>query len=117
MVRLKQKRLDEFYAGQVSLNSTMVRLKLLYESYLKDGQFSLNSTMVRLKPINIGHAEELVKLCLNSTMVRLKHITANPGKADSFLSQFHYGSIKTNSIAIKYEPEAASQFHYGSIKT
>ncbi len=33
------------------------------------------------------------------------------------MSQFHYGSIKTNYSVFQFNREKTSQFHYGSIKT
>ena len=77
MVRLKQIQFFLEYLNEISLNSTMVRLKQLNKYQIYKGFNSLNSTMVRLK---------LVKNLLNLLSVQL--------------SQFHYGSIKTDSAAV-----------------
>ena len=50
-------------------------------------------------------------------MVRLKRGVKIKHAAFLFLSQFHYGSIKTVKIILKFSEILSSQFHYGSIKT
>ena len=54
---------------------------------------------------------------LNSTMVRLKHYNQPTDDDYIMLSQFHYGSIKTQLFINKKGSSIMSQFHYGSIKT
>ena len=54
---------------------------------------------------------------LNSTMVRLKPKWKDKKMKYSWLSQFHYGSIKTNNDHVFIIRLNESQFHYGSIKT
>ena len=58
-----------------------------------------------------------MQVCLNSTMVRLKQMyNINTINID-VVSQFHYGSIKTEDRVCKVFNDISSQFHYGSIKT
>ena len=56
-------------------------------------------------------------MSLNSTMVRLKQLKKGFYYGYSLLSQFHYGSIKTNLFQKGFFKGMQSQFHYGSIKT
>ena len=50
-------------------------------------------------------------------MVRLKHPDKIYKKSDFLQSQFHYGSIKTDTAMDYAVYQMMSQFHYGSIKT
>ena len=68
-------------------------IKTLQELVHRPAPDCLNSTMVRLKLLS-GQVSIKILACLNSTMVRLKPQVA-PGIARCPLSQFHYGSIKT----------------------
>ena len=58
---------------------------------------SLNSTMVRLKLTNVSQISLEVH-SLNSTMVRLKLFYSQNHRRWIMRSQFHYGSIKTNGF-------------------
>ena len=72
----------------------MVRLKQMLTDIVILKNLSLNSTMVRLKQM-LTDIVILKNLSLNSTMVRLKLYKIPPDLFLSALSQFHYGSIKT----------------------
>ena len=50
-------------------------------------------------------------------MVRLKLVNLQGDFSLCYLSQFHYGSIKTKLFLLFDMGEIGSQFHYGSIKT
>ncbi len=87
----------------------MVRLKLIYKEQKLNLLHSLNSTMVRLKPDELGGNLGKGDLCLNSTMVRLKHdAEENTVRRAEHLSQFHYGSIKTNMVVYNFEEDYIS---------
>ncbi len=85
MVRLKRNRVQKHRVKRKSLNSTMVRLKLNLRNEKNEIiDLGLNSTMVRLK-LNERQAD--LKKCimgLNSTMVRLKLDNADQSYAVSF---------------------------------
>ena len=68
---IKTEKLEEKPLSDISLNSTMVRLKLNNLENLRNSVSSLNSTMVRLKP-QLRKTLITMNFCLNSTMVRLK---------------------------------------------
>ena len=60
---------------------------------------SLNSTMVRLQPISRWFNVIFLFFSLNSTMVRLQPRSSADGNTNEIvMSQFHYGSITTESI-------------------
>ncbi len=81
------------------------------------GLKSLNSTMVRLKLI-LNIPQQIFITGLNSTMVRLKRKKYGRCWVKICKSQFHYGSIKTPTFDDKNNAYVVeSQFHYGSIKT
>ena len=71
--------------------------------------------MVRLKEANIGSTIAGFTY-FNSTMVRLKVFELLFGFL-LFLFQFHYGTIKRDSIAGGWQGLVLFQFLYGTIKS
>ena len=56
----------------MSLNSSIVRLKVKWQENARQGHLSLNSSIVRLKAQIFGRRKILNHQCLNSSIVRLK---------------------------------------------
>ena len=59
--------------------------------------------MVRLKLLVISNHDPKDWSGLNSTMVRLKHFAVSITAGKIYVSQFHYGSIKTIKLVEKFE--------------
>ena len=101
--------------SEESLNSTMVRFRLIWWYDLGRENNRLNSTMVRFR-CNCNAWYFRKKYCLNSTMVRFRCLPVEPILAvdvrlNSTMVRFRFDSFGEKNIVLL----SKSQFHYGSI--
>ena len=97
-------------------NSTMVRLKEFLSLPNPHSFARFNSTMVRLKDQWPDGFPEL-RQRFNSTMVRLKVYCHTLINLETFMFQFHYGTIKRDCLRHSRKTRTQFQFHYGTIKS
>ena len=71
--------------------------------------------MVRLK-VEVTNGDDSTKTNFNSTMVRLK-VFNDWRDTVKTLFQFHYGTIKSETIEATLPSVMLFQFHYGTIKS
>ena len=95
MVRLKEEKVDDLLLFYPCFNSTMVRLKGIWDAnrlYLR-GQFQFhNGSIKSLMNLDVN---DLVFKSFNSTMVRLKVDDVIERLDERLMFQFHNGSIKS----------------------
>ena len=91
-------------------------LELFCTRWSKHRKRDFNSTLVRfrvmlIQPIRDG------KVNFNSTLVRFRGILTTPFMGWMTLFQFHFGTIQSEYILIKYISPEEFQFHFGTIQS
>ena len=115
LVRLEAAPSARHGTSKNGFNSTLVRLEDLDRATQTAYQHSFNSTLVRLEA-GMTQTTEKPRSSFNSTLVRLEAIAGISPKKQSYLFQFHAGSIRGSRQRRGWCFRLRFQFHAGSIR-